>query len=197
MTLAIPALPIAAVGMSTRRITPAEAVEQADFQRNGLYGRLPIRNSRYSRDSLRNVVRENFATWLERIQVEPAAGMQMDFSGRIAIVLGDDSSAVRHVTTRLKDPSLTVADKAYTLRSVIEAISKTDDLKRMPIAEQFMRTLDSLGPGVAEWRFKAHASLMKGYYAQGNSPDIVRHGKAAGACHSGVAITNTDSMKYT
>jgi len=133
----------------------------------------------YPKDSLRVNAEVRANEWLKSLPSSVAVGLQRDPYGMIAVRARHDSVARRAFAAHLAAPGQTLADRAYTLALAATAFASADYPERLPIAEQYVAQLDSLGPDAAYWQFSARRLLIEAYYRLGRGADVARVGVAA------------------
>jgi len=179
LRLELPRLDPGARGVSTRPITATEAAAQTSATYAEVMTRQPFRGDHYAIDSMRTAVSTASAVWLTRVLQSPTRGIQLDQAGRVGVAAGREPYAQQQIAARLATPGLSIGDRAFAIRTGVLAFSDFYAPARLPIAEQYMRTLDAMGDSAAAWRYEAHASLIWTYYLLGRSADVIRHGDAA------------------
>jgi hypothetical protein len=174
----MPRITVAPAGKSTRPITATEAAVQTSTTRENAYSRAAMMRHRRDVpvDSIRTAIATAGRQWLAIAQQRPIRGIQLDASGRVGVAAGQDAYARTQIAARLAMPGLSLGDRAFALRSAVEAFTDVHATERLPVAETYLAQLEALGDSAAAWQFEAHRTLLYTYYLLGRSADVVRHG---------------------
>jgi len=160
-------------------VSPAEALVNLDNEKaRTLQYASPVTGAYYPKDSLRTVTEARAAQWMTTLQASPVNGLQIDPYGVISVSAHQEAVAQQQIAARLATPGLSFADKAFTLQMAVFAFASSDYPARLPIAEDYVRQLDALGPTAAYWQFNGRRPLIYAYYRLGRSADVARIGLA-------------------
>jgi len=109
--------------------------------------------------------------WAETLRASPVQGIQLDPTGRLFVVAGQDAEAKRQFATRLASPGLSLEDRAYTILLAIGAFTdKPQDTTRLSTAQGYLAQIDALpSKQVALAQFTGHVAVANAYYILGNT----------------------------
>lgn len=156
----------------------------------------------YPADSVHAVVAQAATHWLTQLAGQPVHGLQLDPDGYVNVIANREAVARQQIAGRLATPGLSLLDRAYTYLTAILAFTNGDaeyaaaHADRLVTAERYCAALDSLGPGAALQRFRAHRALSGVYYLAGRSNDVLRHGLRAVALISQIEFDDRRAMYW-
>jgi len=119
------------------------------------------------------------AQWLAELRTRPIKGIQLDAASVVSVNAGDEALARAQIAERLATPGLSMADRAFTHLTAVQAFADVHYPARLATAEDYAKRLDALGDSAATWRFLAHRALANVHYLLGHSADVIRHGTQA------------------
>jgi len=161
-------------------VTPDGAVLDLRATAHQLVDDVPSNRDVFPTDSIHAAVIARAVAWLNVVRTLPLAALTVNGASRVAVMAGQDSLARAQIATRLATPSLSIADRGYTLLLSTLAFTDTTHPPRLAVAEQYCAQLDSLPATVAGlWQYRAHAALSNAYAALGRTDQFVTHGVRA------------------
>jgi hypothetical protein len=175
--VALPPVPAATAGPSTRTVSAVEAAAHAATRFGQVYGEaVNYRRADVPLDSIRMIGAAASLQWLAAAQRAPIRGIQLEPSGQVAVMANQEEYAKVQIAARLATPGLSFADKASALQTGVFAFADHRVPRRLATSEAYLRQLDALGDSAALWRYRARMRLVQAYYVLGRSPDVIRHG---------------------
>jgi hypothetical protein len=176
-TTTLPVVAVSGTGTSARPLTATEADIQTATKMMVVYSHaVPYHRADVPWDSIRTVVAAEGRRWLQVARQHHIRGLHLEPSGHVGVAAGDEAYAQAQIAARLATPGLSFGDRAFVLRTGVNAFADAQVPERLPIAERYLAQLDALGDSAATWQFEAHKTLLEIYYILGRSADVVRHG---------------------
>jgi len=146
----------------------------------------------------KTVLKRRLTRWIDETTSMPSVtGLQLDAAGQLYAVAGQNDKARHAFDTRLATPSLSLADKAYTLFTAIAAFADGDDSTRMGIALDYLKRLDALDVSQRPTKFKGYVQIALAYEDAGRGMLGLPYLLHAFPMLSAMTFEERSELKYT
>jgi len=162
---------------TTRLVTAAEYYYGLSYPKEARYSynfllMSPQGARNVREDSLLDAIPRHLQGWLQQLHRTKVTGMQLEFLARLEARAKNPDDAQRIIEERLRDPSLSVVDRACTLYAAADMFSNALHPELFPVARKYLQQLDALPTSVQAYKFRGHITLAIQQYFAGKGPDV-------------------------